>query len=43
MVPTDVQVVTYHQQIANLAWPKRARHAIAEVYGAIDTTTLDVG
>jgi hypothetical protein len=43
MVPTDVQVVTHHQQIANLAWPERARHAIAEVYGAIDTTTLDVG
>ena len=42
VVATDVQVVTHHQQIANLAWPERARHAIAEVDGAIDIPTLDV-
>jgi hypothetical protein len=42
MVATYDQVATSHEQIADFAGPKRARHTIAKVDCSLDITTLDV-
>jgi hypothetical protein len=37
------QVITRHDQVANLAGPEGTRHAITEVDRPIHTPALDVG